>query len=87
MKRLSGDLLPPARFSLEKFGVPINVFAILYVVVVAVASFFPATIPTGAENMNWSSVMFGGVFIIACLDYAVRGRKQYIEPRLHVNKM
>lgn len=87
MKRLSGDPLPPARFSLGKFGVAINVFAILYVVVAAVASFFPATIPTDAENMNWSAVMFGGVFIIACLDYVVRGRKQYIEPKLHVNKM
>lgn len=75
IKRLSGDPLPPARFSLGRFGVTINGFAILYVVVAAVASFFPVAIPTDVEHMNWSSVMFGGVFIIARLDYAVRGRK------------
>lgn len=87
IKRLRGEPLPPARFSLGKFAIPINAFAIVYVVVAAVASFFPVSIPTDAENMNWSCLMFGGVLIIACVDYAVRGRKHYIEPVKHVNKI
>jgi amino acid transporter len=86
-KRLRREPLPPARFSLGKFGTAINAFAALYVVVSAVASFFPVTVPTDAANMNWSSAMFGGVAVIACVDYLVRGRRHYIEPRKHVNKV
>jgi hypothetical protein len=32
-------------------------------------------------------VMFGGVFVIAVVDYLVRGRKHYVEPVRHLNKM
>jgi choline transport protein len=78
--------LPPARFSLGRFGLAINAFATLYVIVSATASFFPVAIPTDAANMNWSSTMFGGVVVIACVDYVVRGREHYIEPKKHVNK-
>lgn len=85
-KRLHGEPLPPARFSLGKYGTGINAFATAYVIVSAVASFFPVAVPTDAENMNWSSVMFGGVLLIACMDYMVRGRKHYVEPKKHVNK-
>jgi amino acid transporter len=86
-KRLRKEPLPPARFSLGRYGTAINVFATLYVIVSAVASFFPVSVPTNAENMNWSSVMFGGMLIIACVDYVVRGRKHYTEPRKHLNKV
>jgi hypothetical protein len=27
------------------------------------------------------------VVVIACVDYVVRGRKHYIEPRKHLNKV
>lgn len=86
-KRLRKEPLPPARFSLGRYGIAINAFATVYVIVSAVDSFFPVTVPTDAENMNWSSVMFGGVFVVACVDYVVRGRKCYTEPRKHLNKI
>ena len=87
MKRLKGEQLPPTRFSMGKFAVPINIFAFAYVVTAAVASFFPVSLPVNAQDMNWSCVMFGGVFIIAVVDYLVRGRKHYVEPVRHLNKM
>jgi choline transport protein len=86
-KRLRGEPLPQARFSLGKSGLAINAIATFYVIVSATASFFPVTVPTDAANMNWSSAMFGGVVVIACVDYVVRGRKHYIEPRKHLNKV
>ena len=87
IKRLKGEQLPPTRFSMGKFAVPINIFAFAYVVTAAVASFFPVSLPANAQDMNWSCVMFGGVFIIAVVDYLVRGRKHYVEPVKHLNKM
>ncbi|GAB7365931.1 hypothetical protein MBLNU230_g7259t1 [Neophaeotheca triangularis] len=85
-KRLLGEPLPPSRFSLGRFAIPVNVIAILYVVTVAIASFFPLTIPTSAEDMNWSVVMFGGVFAIAAADYMLRGRHHYVSPVKHVHQ-
>lgn len=70
-----------------KFAIPINIFAFAYVVTAAVASFFPVSLPVNAQDMNWSCVMFGGVFVIAVVDYSVRGRKHYVEPVRHLNKM
>lgn len=87
IKRVRGETLPPARFSLGKFAIPINAFAVVYVIVAAVASFFPVTVPTDVENMNWSCLMFGGVLLIACVDYALRGRKHYVEPVKKLNKV
>jgi choline transport protein len=86
-KRARGEPLPPSRFSLGKFGIPINLFAVLYVTVACIASFFPVVNSTAVADMNWSVVMFGGVLVIACVDYIFRGKKHYIEPVKHLNKM
>jgi choline transport protein len=86
-KRARGEPLPPSRFSLGKFGIPINLFAVFYVTVACIASFFPVVNSTAVADMNWSVVMFGGVLVIACVDYVFRGKKHYIEPVKHLNKM
>lgn len=86
-KRIRGETLPPSRFALGKFGIAINVFAVLYVTVACIASFFPVVNSSAVADMNWSIVMFGGVLVIACVDYFFRGRKQYIEPAKHLNKI
>lgn len=87
IKRLKGEPLPPSRFSLGKYGIACNAFAVLYIVVAAVASFFPVALPVNAQTMNWSCLMFGAVFLIAVADYFVRGRKHYTEPARHVAKV
>ena len=85
-RRMKGTPLPHARWSLGKFGVPINIFAIGYVITAATASFFPVSIPVEASTMNWSIVMFAGVFAIATLDYLVRGRRKYAGPVVRIHR-
>ena len=87
LKRLRNEPLPPSRFSLGKAAIGVNAFALLYVTVTCIASFFPAVNSPAVADMNWSCAMFGGVLVIACVDYALRGRKHYIEPARHLNKM
>ncbi|KAK5118991.1 hypothetical protein LTR62_000202 [Meristemomyces frigidus] len=87
LKRLRREPLAPARFTLGAFAVPVNILAVVYIIVAAVASFFPIFNDPTAASMNWSILMFGGVAIIAMVDYGVRGRKQYVEPVRHVHKM
>ncbi|KAI7662744.1 amino acid permease [Hortaea werneckii] len=86
LKRLRGQPLPPARFSIGRYSVPVNMFAVGYIITAAVASFFPVSVPVDAVSMNWSVVVFGGVLCIACVDYVLRGRKHYVAPVQHVEK-
>ncbi|RMY59087.1 hypothetical protein D0863_12058 [Hortaea werneckii] len=86
LKRLQGQPLPPARFSMGRYSVPVNMFAVGYIITAAVASFFPVSVPVDAVSMNWSVVVFGGVLCIACVDYVLRGRKHYVAPVQHVEK-
>lgn len=85
-RRIVGPALPHARWSLGKFGIPINIFAIGYVITAATASFFPVALPVDASSMNWSVVMFAGVFTIATVDYVVRGRKKYVGPVVRIHQ-
>jgi hypothetical protein len=64
---------------------PINIFAFAHVVTAAVASFFPVSLLVSAQYMNWCCVMFGGVFIIAVVDYLARGWRHHVGPARHVN--
>ncbi|TKA55667.1 hypothetical protein B0A55_11956, partial [Friedmanniomyces simplex] len=72
-KRLRGEPLPPARFSMGRFSIPVNMFAVAYIIVAAVASFFPVESTVNAASMNWACLMFGAVFIIAMVYYFAYG--------------
>lgn len=55
-KRLLGEPLPPARWSLGRFGTPVNGFAFCYCGFVIVFSCFPTELPvdTGSANCKLS---------------------------------
>ncbi|KAL1303035.1 hypothetical protein AAFC00_003347 [Neodothiora populina] len=74
------DLLPRARWSLGRYGIYINIIAVLYAVFVMFWSFWPESTPTDAPDFNWSSVIFVGVVVLSLLDYFVRGKRNYIAP-------
>ncbi|PSN74810.1 amino acid permease 2 [Corynespora cassiicola Philippines] len=74
------ELLPTSRWSLGKWGVPINIGGFLYSFHAFFWCFWPNTTPTDKENFQWSSVMFVGVAILCGVDYFFRGRKQYKGP-------
>jgi amino acid transporter len=85
-KRLRGEGLPEARWSLGRLGLPINLISLLFVIFSAVISFFPLFAVVTAQTMNWSVVMFSGVLIIAAADYLFRGRKKYAGPVVQINR-
>lgn len=85
-KRMRGQQLPPARWSLGKLGIPLNVVSVLYAVFGAVISFFPVVTPVSVTTMNWSVIIFSGVVIIAATDYLFRGRKKYNGPVVNVRQ-
>lgn len=74
------ELLPNCRWSLGKWGVPVNIGGFLYSTHAFFWCFWPDSTPTTLEYFNWASVMFVGVAFVSLIDYVIRGRKQYKGP-------
>ncbi|KAK5125315.1 hypothetical protein LTR85_000424 [Meristemomyces frigidus] len=84
LKRLRGQALPTGRWSLGRFGLPINIFAFFYSCFSIVFVCFPVSTPVAADSMNWAIVMFTGVMVIAGVYYAVHARHVYEGPVVFV---
>ncbi|ORY15110.1 amino acid permease-domain-containing protein [Clohesyomyces aquaticus] len=74
------ELLPRCRWSLGRWGVPVNLAGFLYSTHAFFWAFWPNATPVDVTSFNWSVVMFVGVAILAMFDYVVRGRKHYKGP-------
>ncbi|KAF2173457.1 hypothetical protein M409DRAFT_48433 [Zasmidium cellare ATCC 36951] len=80
-RRLNGSL-PPARWSLGRLGLPINIFAALYGLLILAFIAVPPTPEFDAATFNWASVIFVGLMLLAVLFYLVGGRKSFEGPAL-----
>lgn len=76
--------LPPARWSLGKWGIPVNVAACLYSTLAIVFSCFPVATPTDAQDANWAPAIMAGVLGIAFVSFLLQGRKIYHGPVMFV---
>lgn len=81
LKRARGIELPPRRWTLGKAGLPLNIGAICFLLLMYVFTFFPiAKAGLAPETMNWSVAMYGGVVILSCIYYLVTARHHYTGP-------
>lgn len=85
-RRASGEPFPTSRFSLGKWGYPVNAIAVSFLTIVWVFMFFPSAPNPTAETMNWSVVVFGAVVIFFIIWYFVRAKHVYVGPVAHVDK-
>lgn len=79
-RRILGEPLPPRRWTLGRFGIFVNIGAVLFLAVVWVFVFFPVSTPVTPSTMNWNVVMFGGTMIFAVIYFFLVGRKTYKGP-------
>ncbi len=80
LHRLQARRLPEARYTLGRWGVVVNVLALIYIIPVFIFSFFPPTPNPTAATMNWACVMVGGTILLATVYYIIWGRKTYTPP-------
>ena len=73
-------LLPKCQWSLGKWGVMVNIGALLYSTFAFFWSFWPNQVGMTVESFNWSSVMFIVTLVISVIDYMVRARHVYKGP-------
>ncbi|KAI7722011.1 amino acid transporter-like protein [Hortaea werneckii] len=85
-RRLFGAPLPLRRWSLGRYGLAINIVAVCFVLPLFVFACFPLTKEVDRETLNYASVMFAGVLLIALVYYMFRGRELYAGPVALIEK-
>lgn len=84
LKRIRGQSLPSARWSLGRWGLPINVIGFTYSCFAFVFCCFPAALPVDPSTANWGPALWAAVVFIALLIYVFWGRKYYTPPVIFV---
>ncbi|KAK6436559.1 hypothetical protein LTR95_007251 [Oleoguttula sp. CCFEE 5521] len=87
IKRVRGETLPTRKWSLGRWGLPINVVALCWLVPIFVFIQFPGVTPTTAKSMNFSSLLIGFVVIVATGYYFVKGQKVYVSPKERMQRV
>ncbi|EGX90158.1 amino acid permease 2 [Cordyceps militaris CM01] len=72
--------LPPARFSLGRWGLSINLAAVIFSLWGFFWAFWPETYPVTAEGFNWASIIFVATLVLAMIYYVAGGRAKYHGP-------
>ena len=80
LKRFRHEPLPHARWSLGRWGLPINLFAFLYSTLMIVLCCFPTNLPVGLEDANWAPLVWVGVMIVSVVFYVFYGKQHYTAP-------
>jgi amino acid transporter len=79
-KRLRKERFPVSKFSLGKWGLPVNIIACCFLVVAYLFLFFPGAPNPDPAGMNWAILVYGVVILFAACYYMVYGRHQYDGP-------
>ncbi|KAH0154613.1 amino acid transporter, partial [Aureobasidium melanogenum] len=85
-KRIMKEVLLPSRFSLGRWGLAINLTAIIFLSFCWVLLFFPSRPHPDAQNMNWTILIYGVTWIAAVIYYIFKGRYDYAGPVEGINK-
>jgi choline transport protein len=80
LKRVRKEPLLASRWSLGKFSSVANVVALAYIAIAYVFAFFPVGIPVDAQTMNWATMVYGGVVIVAAGYYMLYARHRHMPP-------
>jgi amino acid transporter len=86
IKRLRGEPLPPSRWGMGRWTIPVNIIALAYILFAFIMSFFPIFNHPEPINMNWSVVVWSAIMIFAIVVYGISGRKKYRGPVVYVRK-
>ena len=83
-RRLTGEPLPVRRWTLGRYGLAINIVALLFIAVIWFFAFWPVATPTNKEDMNYAIVIYSVVLGFAGIYYVVHGRHVYTSPNRRI---
>lgn len=79
-RKIRGHYLPPARWSLGRWGLPVNICALIYAIWSLFWSFWPNAYEPNATDFNWACVVFVGLMFLGTVYYLLHARKIYDGP-------
>lgn len=85
--RMRSEPLPPARWSLGRFGMGVNIAALIYSCWAFFWSFWPNQYHVVPTNMNFAVVLFVGLLGLSLILYFTHARKVYEGPVAKVKRM
>ena len=65
-------------------GIVINVFAVVFLLVVVFFSLWPSQEPVGVRNMNYNVLITGGAVLFSVIYYFAQAKKEYRGPTIRV---
>jgi choline transport protein len=86
-RRWTSQPLLPSKFDLGKWGLPINIIAMAFLIFFFVASFFPPTPNPTAETMNWSIMIYLATVVGSLVYFFLYGRHKYAGPVEYIRKL
>ena len=81
-KRITGAPLQMGPWNLGKWGLPINIFSMVWLIITWMFSFFPIAVPVIPASMNWSSTLWGGLMGFGTIWYFAFQRKKFTGPAI-----
>jgi choline transport protein len=81
-RRLSSERVVLGPWNMGKLGLPVNLFALVFLGICWIFSFFPIATPPTLVTMNWSCLMWGFCTIFGCAWYALHQRHHFTGPKL-----
>jgi choline transport protein len=80
IRKLSGEHVVYGPWKLGRWGLVVNLFAIIYGIFIVIFLPFPPTLPTTVANLNWSGPVLGFVILFALADWFISGKKRFQVP-------
>ncbi|KAE9393861.1 putative amino acid permease, partial [Gymnopus androsaceus JB14] len=80
IKRIKKEHVDFGPFTLGRFGFIVNLYAIIYGVFIVIFIPFPPFLLVTGATMNYAAPVFGGVLLLALVDWVVRGHRQFCGP-------
>jgi choline transport protein len=83
LRRIRRDAPQPGPFDCGRFGLVINLFALVYLVFIIIWMPFPQVLPVTKDNMNYAGPLLGAVIVGALIDWVIGGHKRFQVPTAH----
>jgi len=79
LKKMKGEV-KMGPWSMGRWGIPVNIFSLVYLIFVIIWMPFPTELPVKGTNMNYAGPVFLAILIGALADWMISGHKRFQVP-------
>lgn len=85
LRKIRGPPIVYGPFNLGKWGIPVNMFALAYLIYVIIWMAFPTILPVTGSNMNYAGPILLTIILCGIADWFVSGHKRFELPIVRYN--